>query len=118
MEALCSPRISDSTDTILSCLRSLDSLLSLPWTRKQVANDPIVGIEILNVLHRLLLTRDSCKSQTINLLIVSKVLKSANEHLYTDPGFYYLKNLHSAVTHPVILKTDVFVACYKFDDDY
>jgi len=46
----------------------------------------ILGIEILNVLHRLLLTRDSHLSQSLVLSVVKNVLKAAEEKLYDGRG--------------------------------
>jgi len=50
------------------------------------ASRQILGIEVLNVLHRLLLTRDSYSTQKIVLNIVEKILLAAKERLMVDGG--------------------------------
>ena len=46
----------------------------------------VLGVEILNVVHRLLLTRDSHRSQLLVLSIVKKVVQSAKEVLDPNSG--------------------------------
>uniref|UniRef100_H2Y0W9 HEAT repeat-containing protein 5B n=1 Tax=Ciona intestinalis TaxID=7719 RepID=H2Y0W9_CIOIN len=80
VEALCSPRTSDSISVILSCLSTLDSLFSSEWTRKKINEDHLISVELLNVLHRLLLTRDSHTTQQIVLRIAKKVISGAIQY--------------------------------------
>ncbi|XP_078491480.1 HEAT repeat-containing protein 5B-like [Ciona intestinalis] len=80
VEALCSPRTSDSISVILSCLSTLDALFSSEWTRKKINEDHLISVELLNVLHRLLLTRDSHTTQQIVLRIAKKVISGAIQY--------------------------------------
>jgi len=41
IEALCSPRTSESLNVIVSCLSTLDALLSSKWTRKKLGNEEV-----------------------------------------------------------------------------
>ncbi|CAK8692902.1 unnamed protein product [Clavelina lepadiformis] len=93
VEALCSPRTSESISVIVSCLSTLDALLSSAWTRKTIGNDQVLGVEILNVLHRLLLTRDSYPSQQIVLSVVKKIVQAAKFHLHRDGEFTEVQEL-------------------------
>uniref|UniRef100_H2Z3V0 HEAT repeat-containing protein 5B n=1 Tax=Ciona savignyi TaxID=51511 RepID=H2Z3V0_CIOSA len=77
VEALCSPRTSDSINVILSCLSTLDALYSSDWTRSKINEDKSTAVELLNVLHRLLLTRDSHTTQQIVLRIAKKIISGA-----------------------------------------
>lgn len=54
MEALCSPRISESTQNIETCLNALYTLLDSTWARKVLITDRSLPIELCNVLHRYL----------------------------------------------------------------
>lgn len=54
MEALCSPRISESTQNIETCLNALYTLLDSTWARKVLITDHSLPIELCNVLHRYL----------------------------------------------------------------
>ena len=46
----------------------------------------MIGVELLNVLHRLLLTRDSNQSQKLVLSIVKNILISSKESLLLPPA--------------------------------
>nr|CAB3252346.1 HEAT repeat-containing protein 5B-like [Phallusia mammillata] len=87
VEALCSPRISDSVGVITACLSSLNALFSAKWTRQNVGKNQVFGIEVLNVLHRLLLTRDSFSTQKLVVEVVKKIVLAAKEHLFKDGDF-------------------------------
>lgn len=52
MEALCSPRSSESPQNIETCLNALYTLLDSTWARKVFITDRSLPIELCNVLHR------------------------------------------------------------------
>uniref|UniRef100_H2Z3V2 HEAT repeat-containing protein 1 n=1 Tax=Ciona savignyi TaxID=51511 RepID=H2Z3V2_CIOSA len=87
VEALCSPRTSDSINVILSCLSTLDALYSSDWTRSKINEDKVHSVELLNVLHRLLLTRDSHTTQQIVLRIAKKIISGAIQ-FQSKGGFF------------------------------
>uniref|UniRef100_H2Z3V1 HEAT repeat-containing protein 5B n=1 Tax=Ciona savignyi TaxID=51511 RepID=H2Z3V1_CIOSA len=87
VEALCSPRTSDSINVILSCLSTLDALYSSDWTRSKINEDKSTAVELLNVLHRLLLTRDSHTTQQIVLRIAKKIISGAIQ-FQSKGGFF------------------------------
>lgn len=52
MEALCSPRSSESTQNIETCLSALYTLLDSNWARKVLMVNRSLSVELCNVLHR------------------------------------------------------------------
>lgn len=80
MEALCSIRSSDSLQTI-TCLQALNTLLDTSWTRELLIENLSLSIELCNVLHRLLLTRDHQSIHLISVEILKKIIKGAQEQL-------------------------------------
>ena len=52
MEALCSPRSSESIQNIETCLSALYTLLDSQWARKVLMTDRSLPMELCNVLHR------------------------------------------------------------------
>ncbi|XP_014481449.1 PREDICTED: HEAT repeat-containing protein 5B isoform X3 [Dinoponera quadriceps] len=83
MEALCSPRSSESPQNIETCLNALYTLLDSTWARKVFVTDRSLPIELCNVLHRLLLTRESYVIQMIAMEVLKQVMKAAQEDLAT-----------------------------------
>ncbi|KAK2577979.1 hypothetical protein KPH14_008413 [Odynerus spinipes] len=81
MEALCSPRSSESTQNIETCLNALYTLLDSVWARKILVADKSLSIELCNVLHRLLLTRGNYVIQMITMEVLKQVMKAAQEDL-------------------------------------
>lgn len=81
MEALCSPRSSESPQNIKTCLNALYTLLDSTWARKVFISDRSLPIELCNVLHRLLLTRESYVIQMIVMEVLKQVMKAAQEDL-------------------------------------
>ncbi|KAK5639624.1 hypothetical protein RI129_012116 [Pyrocoelia pectoralis] len=86
MEALCSSRSSEPLGSIVTCLQALYTLLDSVWARELLMVDKSLGIELCNVLHRLLLTRDSFETQALCMEVLKQVIKSAQEQ------FEFLKN--------------------------
>lgn len=81
MEALCSPRASESTQNTETCLNALYTLLDSAWARKVLIADRSLPIELCNVLHRMLLTRESYVIQMIVMEVLKQVMKAAQEDL-------------------------------------
>lgn len=81
MEALCCPRSSESQESILTCLRALYTLLDASWAREVLMTDSTLPIELCNVLHRSLLTRESFPAQLVVMDILKQVIKAAQESL-------------------------------------
>ncbi|XP_043914483.1 HEAT repeat-containing protein 5B isoform X2 [Protopterus annectens] len=81
IEFLCSPRPEEPIEHVTSCLQALHTLLESPCARSHIAEDQILGVELLNVLHRLLLT---CSPPSVQLLVTSVVqqtIRAAQDHL-------------------------------------
>ncbi|KAG7212607.1 hypothetical protein KM043_012898 [Ampulex compressa] len=81
MEALCSPRTSESAQNIETCLNALYTLLDSACARKVLISDRSLPIELCNVLHRLLLTRESYVIQMLVMEVLKQVMKAAQEDL-------------------------------------
>ncbi|XP_043289102.1 HEAT repeat-containing protein 5B isoform X2 [Venturia canescens] len=81
MEALCSSRSSESVQNIETCLSALYTLLDSIWARKVLITDRSLPIELCNVLHRLLLTRDSYAVQMMTMEVLKQVLRANQENL-------------------------------------
>ncbi|XP_014676647.1 PREDICTED: HEAT repeat-containing protein 5B-like [Priapulus caudatus] len=81
VEALCSPRTVHPVECVMACLNALHQLLDKPWSRSVIGQDQSLGVELLNVLHRLLLTRELASTQTLVIDVARQVLKTAQEHL-------------------------------------
>nr|CAD7424523.1 unnamed protein product [Timema monikensis] len=81
MEALCSPRSSEPLESVLTCLQALYTLLDSDWPRTVLMSDTSLGIELCNVLHRLLLTRDSPAAQLLVMEVLKQVMKAAQDSL-------------------------------------
>ncbi|XP_062433895.1 HEAT repeat-containing protein 5A isoform X3 [Rhea pennata] len=81
VEFLCSPRSDAAMENITSCLRALQALFDVPWPRSKIGGDQELSIELLNVLHRLILTRESPDIQLAALEVVRLILFAAQEHV-------------------------------------
>ncbi|KAJ8391412.1 hypothetical protein AAFF_G00090420 [Aldrovandia affinis] len=81
VEFLCSPRSEAQMENIISCLHTLQSLLDLPWPRSKIGNDQALSVELLSVLHRLIVTRESPGVQVAVLQLVQQVVCAAQEHV-------------------------------------
>uniref|UniRef100_A0A8B9PYS1 HEAT repeat containing 5A n=1 Tax=Apteryx owenii TaxID=8824 RepID=A0A8B9PYS1_APTOW len=80
VESLCSPRSDAAMENIIACLRALQALFEVPWPRSKIGGDQL-GVELLNVLHRLILTRESPDIQLAALEVVRLILFAAQEHV-------------------------------------
>lgn len=81
IEFLCFPRAEEPIEDVMSCLRALCTLLDSPSARTHIAEDQLLAVELLNVLHRLLLTRDPPSVQLQVIAVVQKSIHAAQEHL-------------------------------------
>lgn len=81
VEFLCSPHSGDQMENINSCLQSLQALLEVPWPRSKVGNDQALSVELLSVLHRLIVTRESPSIQLAVLELVRQIVCAAQEHV-------------------------------------
>ncbi|XP_067390454.1 HEAT repeat-containing protein 5A [Emydura macquarii macquarii] len=81
VEFLCSPRSDAAMEDITACLHALQAFLDVPWPRSKIGGDQELGVELLNVLHRLILTRESPDIQLATLEVVQQILFAAQEHV-------------------------------------
>ncbi|KAF4102286.1 hypothetical protein G5714_017086 [Onychostoma macrolepis] len=81
VEFLCSPHSGDQMENINSCLQALQALLEVPWPRSKVGNDQALSVELLSVLHRLIVTRESPSIQLAVLELVRQIVGAAQEHV-------------------------------------
>ncbi|XP_049994762.1 HEAT repeat-containing protein 5A isoform X8 [Alexandromys fortis] len=84
VEFLCSLRSDATMESITTCLRALQVLLDVPWPRSKIGSDQVIhcadlGIELLNVLHRVILTRESPSIQLASLEVVRQIICAAQE---------------------------------------
>ena len=80
VQALCTPATLDHPLTVLSCLHGLRRLLRSEYSRGELGADCQLAIEMLNVLHRLLLT---CQSHTVHTIVleIATLVGSALQHV-------------------------------------
>ncbi|TKS86123.1 HEAT repeat-containing protein 5A [Collichthys lucidus] len=81
VEFLCSPHSEDQMENITSCLRALQALLDVPWPRTKIGNDHALSVELLRVLHRLMVTRESVSVQLAVLDLLRQIVTAAQEHV-------------------------------------
>uniref|UniRef100_A0A8B9LQ12 HEAT repeat-containing protein 5A n=1 Tax=Astyanax mexicanus TaxID=7994 RepID=A0A8B9LQ12_ASTMX len=81
VEFLCSPHSQNQMENIASCLHALQALFDVPWPRSKVGNDQALSVELLSVLHRLIVTRESPEIQLAVLELVRQVVCAAQEHV-------------------------------------
>ncbi|XP_059208691.1 LOW QUALITY PROTEIN: HEAT repeat-containing protein 5A [Centropristis striata] len=81
VEFLCSPHSDDQMENITSCLRALQALLDVSWPRAKIGTDQALGVELLSVLHRLMVTRESPCVQLAVLELLRQVVTATQEHV-------------------------------------
>ncbi|XP_075963534.1 HEAT repeat-containing protein 5A [Anarhichas minor] len=79
VEFLCSPHSDDQMENITSCLRALQALLDVSRSRAKIGNDQALSVELLSVLHRLMVTRESPSVQLSVLDLLRQIVTSAQE---------------------------------------
>lgn len=81
VEALCSSRSIEPLESIITCLKALRTLLDTRYTRELLLKDRSLAIELCNVIHRLILTRDNHTCHLHCMDVLKQVMKAAQEQL-------------------------------------
>nr|XP_020459804.1 HEAT repeat-containing protein 5B isoform X3 [Monopterus albus] len=81
IEFLCFPRPEEPIEHVVSCLQALCTLLESSCAKTHIAEDQLLAVELLNVLHRLLLTRDPPAIQLQVTAVVQETIRAAQDHL-------------------------------------
>ncbi|KAJ0009197.1 hypothetical protein NQD34_016612 [Periophthalmus magnuspinnatus] len=79
VQFLCSPHSENQMENIMSCLEALQVLLDIPWNR--ISNDQSLSVELLSVLHRLMVTRESEEVQSSVVDLLKRIVCAAQEHV-------------------------------------
>ncbi|TKR87612.1 hypothetical protein L596_011984 [Steinernema carpocapsae] len=74
----CSRGYSDGDKTVQLCLKTLKSLIGCSWSQLELMKDVRLAIELMNVLHRLILTRDNLQTQLLCADVLMVVLDAAH----------------------------------------
>lgn len=81
MEALCSTRSSEPLESIITCLKALFTLLESNVSKEFIMADKSLAIELCNVLHRSILTRDNHTLQFLCMEVLKQVITGAQQQL-------------------------------------
>ncbi len=84
MEALSNLLTKPSSRVVAKCLRIIELLLTNPQSRQQLFAPPAsprLPVELMAVLHRVVLTRDSLSLHLASLRVLHLILASAGEKL-------------------------------------
>uniref|UniRef100_A0A8C4LGI5 HEAT repeat-containing protein 5B n=1 Tax=Equus asinus asinus TaxID=83772 RepID=A0A8C4LGI5_EQUAS len=81
IQFLCSPRPEEPIEHVTACLQALHTLLDSPYARVHIAEDQLIGVELLNVLHRLLLTWNPPSVQLLVTGVVQQIVRAAQDYL-------------------------------------
>lgn len=81
MEAICSTRSNEKLESVTSCLQSIYTIFDGEWSREQLFMDKSLAVELCNVLHRQILTRDSLDVQLLCIEILKRTIQGAKEHI-------------------------------------
>ncbi|XP_065200390.1 HEAT repeat-containing protein 5B isoform X2 [Planococcus citri] len=81
MESLCNSRSVCPTDSVITCLRTLYALLSLPYPRQLLTANSKLPIEVCNVLHRLILTKDHSEIHRLCMDVLKQTILAVQESL-------------------------------------
>ncbi|XP_062554350.1 HEAT repeat-containing protein 5B isoform X3 [Armigeres subalbatus] len=81
MEALCSTRTNEKLESVIACLQALYTMFDSKWSRQMLTKNKSLPVELCNVLHRLILTRDSMEVQFLCISILKQTIVAANECL-------------------------------------
>ncbi|XP_072285057.1 HEAT repeat-containing protein 5A isoform X1 [Pyxicephalus adspersus] len=81
VEFLCCPPADASMERITACLRAMRSLFGVSWPRVHIGADQELAIELVTVLHRLLLMRESSEVQLLALEVGRQILGATQEHV-------------------------------------
>ncbi|GFQ67675.1 HEAT repeat-containing protein 5B [Trichonephila clavata] len=106
LEALCSPFSTSSVDYVMICLNSFIQLFSHPLPSKIIGQDSQLSTELANVLHRMLLTRESVESQ-LAVMKVTQLLITAHKSFVESERKKHLKELAPANQEPKDLNSEL-----------
>ncbi|XP_004711222.2 HEAT repeat-containing protein 5B [Echinops telfairi] len=81
IQFLCSPRPEEPIEHVTACLQALHTLLDSPYARIHIAEDQLIGVELLSVLHRLLLTWNPPCIQLLVTGVVQQIVRAAQDYL-------------------------------------
>ncbi|XP_012868974.1 PREDICTED: HEAT repeat-containing protein 5B [Dipodomys ordii] len=81
IQFLCSPRPEEPVEHVTACLQALHTLLDSPYARVHIAEDQLIGVELLSVLHRLLLTWNPPSIQLLVTGVVQQIVRAAQDYL-------------------------------------
>ncbi|XP_028905877.1 HEAT repeat-containing protein 5B isoform X2 [Ornithorhynchus anatinus] len=81
IQFLCSPRPEEPIEHVTACLQALRTLLDSPCARIHIAEDQLVGVELLSVVHRLLLTWNPPSVQLLVTGVVQQIVRAAQDYL-------------------------------------
>ncbi len=81
MEALLSTRSSEKHESVVSCLRGVYTILNSEWSRRMLFKDRSLAVELCNVLHRMILTRDCLEIQLLCIETLKHTIVAASECL-------------------------------------
>ncbi|XP_075700504.1 HEAT repeat-containing protein 5A isoform X3 [Rhinoderma darwinii] len=81
VEFLCCLPVDAPMERIAACLRAMKALLGGVWPRAHVGANKELAIELISVLHRLLLMRESSEIQLLALEVGKQILNAAQEHV-------------------------------------
>ncbi|XP_004627775.1 HEAT repeat-containing protein 5B [Octodon degus] len=81
IQFLCSPRPEEPIEHVTACLQALHTLLDSPYARSHIAEDQLIGVELLSVLHRLLLTWNLSSIQLLVTGVVQQIVRAAQDYL-------------------------------------
>uniref|UniRef100_A0A2K6GY98 HEAT repeat containing 5B n=1 Tax=Propithecus coquereli TaxID=379532 RepID=A0A2K6GY98_PROCO len=81
IQFLCSPRPEEPIEHVTACLQALHTLLDSPYARIHIAEDQLIGVELLSVLHRLLLTWNPSSVQLLVTGVVQQIVRAAQDYL-------------------------------------
>ncbi|KAL5274805.1 HEATR5B family protein [Megaselia abdita] len=84
IEALCSARTSEKSEHVISSLQSLYTIFSSDWSKRLLAENNCLVIELCNVLHRQILIRDDVYVQLICVEILRQLISGSSKQLETN----------------------------------
>ncbi|XP_068088233.1 HEAT repeat-containing protein 5B isoform X2 [Hyperolius riggenbachi] len=81
IQYFCAPRPEEPIEHITASLQALHILLDSPFARSHIAEDQVIGVELLNVLHRLMLTFNPPNVQLLVANVVQQIVRAAQDKL-------------------------------------
>ncbi len=81
LEAVCGPRSQEPIETVRLCLRTLKTLLECEFAQRKLMSDSQLGIELLSVLHRVILTRECLQTQQLCMDVMDGLLAAAEANV-------------------------------------